>query len=285
MKKHRLAAALATVLVCAGCESAPAVTAAPVTEPTAAAAAATEAPEDIPDADEDDDEITAEAEDETEYTETAENNGADAYIAALQMYGQVIYMDDCCAIRYFGETRADNGELIIVLGYSKFHGGLVRILENGFHTGSRVDGSSLWFSDMNGFTDGYWCHSGVHGWEFYDDPADVWWKDNDYIFLRCPTWNTQQDIGSDRSLEEYAEITEGEYIQYDDSVYDGVSVLSLYVYGLKIQESIHMTGTETEPPYFEEPTSENTHTCLSDDSATVIRVRFDPEKDAIWVHT
>lgn len=285
MKKFRLAAALATVLICAGCESAPAVTAAPVTEPTTTTTAATELPEDIPDADEEDDDITAKAGDAAEYTEAAENNGAEAYIAALQMNGQVIYMDDYCAIRYFGETRADNGELVIVLGYSKFHGGLVRILENGFHTGSRVDGNSLWLSDMNAFTDGYWCHSGVHGWEFYDDPADTWWEDNDYIFLRCPTWNTQQDIGSGRSFEEYAEITEGEYIQYDDSVYDGASELSLYVYGLKIQECAPVNGTEGEPPHFEAPTSENTHTCLSDNSTSVIRVRFDPEKDGIWGHT
>lgn len=287
MKKYRLSAVLLAVCLLAGCESSPATTTAPSIETitTVAATTTTKSPDDIPDIDEDDDSETVEFDDmETEEAPSADT-GAEAFIDALQRNGQVIYMDDYCAVRYFGETEADNGELIIVLGYSKFHGGLLRILENGFHTGSRVDGSSLWFSDMNGFTDGCWCHSGVHGWEFYDDPADVWWKDNDYIFLRCPTWNTQQDIGSGKPYAEYAEVTDGEYIQYDDSIYDGVSVLSLYVYDLKIQESIHMTGSETDPPYFEEPTDENTHTCLSDSSTEVIRVRFDPEKDNIWGHT
>ncbi len=284
MKKCGPTAVLLAVCLLTGCESGPAVTAAPEAEPvtTTAATTTTEAPDDIPDIDEDDDSESAEF-DDTEMEEASPaDTGAEAFISALQRNGQVVYADDHCAVRYFGETEADNGELIIVLGYSKFHGGLVRILENGFHTGSRVDGCPLWFSDMNGFTDGYWCHSGVHGWEFYDDPADVWWKDNDYIFLRCPTWNTAQDIGYDKPYAEYTEITEGECIQYDDSVYDGVSELSLYVGDLKIQEAVQNT---TEPPYFGEPADDNTHTCLNDSSATVIRVRFDPGNDGIWGHT
>ncbi len=226
---------------------------------------------------------------ETETDEDEQRTDKSAeLIAKLQTNGQVIYSDEFCQIRYFGETKDDDGNLTFVLGYSKFHGALVRINKASFVWGSAVDGSLLWFSPMNSFDDGYWYHSGAHGSEFYDDPAKAWWKDNEYIYLRSPSNDLIfEKTGNGYDYAKYAELSEaaGEYTKYDDSVYDSVSTAGLHIGELVIQESIHMTGSETEPPYFEEPTEENTHKCSTMPSSTVIRVRFDPEKAELWAHT
>lgn len=220
---------------------------------------------------------------ETDEDEQRPDTGAEL-ITELQTSGQLIHADDYCQIRYFGEMKADNGEAVIVLGYSKFHGGLVRILNNGFRCGDIVDGGALWFSPMNTFTDGYWCHSGAHGWEFYDDPSEQWWTDNEFICLRCPSGGTEVDTEEKAGYAEYAAV-QGKFMMYDDSVYDGVSKLGLYLTDLRIQEAVEGNFETKEPPYFAEPSNENVHVCTSEYYTQVIRVRFDPDKADLWAHT
>ena len=239
--------------------------------------------------------------DDPDYTEEDEEDEEGAvpdmsaeFTAVLQTNGQLIYSDEYCQIRYFGETKDDEGNLTFVLGYSKFHGALVRINKASFVWGSAVDGSELWFSPMNSFDDGYWCHSGDHGDEFYDDPGDRWWNDNGFIYLRSPSSETAYElyflendeyVGYDSASYASYSKAAGEYTGYDDSVYDSVSCVNLHIGELEIQESVHMTGSETEPPYFEGSSDENTHKCEDSYSVSVIRVRFDPDKADVWAHT
>ena len=292
MKKYRLIPALAAACVLTGC-GAPAATTVSVPEPVTTTAAEPEKTEPaaaaatVP-------EVTTAA--ETTIAETAEEEtadepgeedhyGNDDTISLLQRNGQLVYGDEFCQIRYFGDMRADNGELIIVLGYSKFHGGLVRLNTGGFYVGDIVDWQPLWLSDMNSFTDGYWYHSGAHGWEFYDGSSDQpWWTDNEFIYLRYPHTSTLQENDDDMFYSEYANITEGEFVQYDDSDYDGTCSRGLWVYDLQIQEANDANYETREASYFEEPTEENTHTCTSDYDADVIVVPFDPDKVELWAH-
>ncbi len=203
------------------------------------------------------------------------------FVSELQENGQVIYSDEFCQIRYFGETNDDDGNLIYVLGYKKFHGGLIRFNKALFILGSVVDGRGLRFSAMNAFTDGYWCHSGAHGSEYYDNAADMWWKDNEFIYLCCPK-NSALAGGGDSDYRLYAD-ERPKLEKYDDSVYDSFSTSNLSIYGLEIQSATD--GTETEPPRFDEASDSNTHKCEVDLSVPVIRVRFDHAKVDFWAHT
>lgn len=294
MKKRTAAVTIAAVLLCAGCNgTANAETTTPVSETQInreETSVSAETSSEQTDETDEWDEMQFDEED----LEIVDTDTADELITALQTNGQIIYSDEYCQIRYFGETKDDDGNLTFVLGYSKFHGALVRINKASFVWGSAVDGKMLWFSPMNSFNDGYWYHSGDHGDEFYEDPEDRWWKDNGFIYLRCPSSETEEKlyfrdndeyVGYDHAAyASYSEV-EGDYTKYDDSVYDNVSCLHLHIGELVIQESIHMTGTETDPPYFEEPSDDNTHKCEDSYYASVIRVRFDPDKADHWAHT
>ncbi len=201
-------------------------------------------------------------------------------IAKLQTNGQVIYSDEFCQIRYFGETKDDDGNLIYVLGYKKFHGGLIRFNKADFKLGSAVDYMyPLWFSPMNELTDGYLCMSGAHGAEFYENPADAWWKDNGFIYLCCP-----KAPGNEEKIWSSYSYTDGEFVKYDDSVYDSISTIELYFGELVIQEGVS-GDADGNAPHFDEPTDKNTHRCAVDLSSPVIRVRFDPGKVDFWAHT
>ncbi len=83
---------------------------------------------------------------------------------------------------------------------------------------------------------------------------------------------------------EYAAV-QGKFMMYDDSVYDGVSKLGLYLTDLRIQEAVEGNFETKEPPYFAEPSNENVHVCTSEYDTQVIRVRFDPDKADLWAHT
>lgn len=233
--------------------------------------------------DDDDDSVesTADADDVEEENGTESSDISAELISKLQTNGQVIYSDEFCQIRYFGETKDDDGDLIYVLGYKKFHGGLIRFNKADFKLGSAVDFIyPLWFSPMNKLTDGYLCMSGAHGNDYYyDKTEEKWWKDNEYIYLCCPKApGNEEEIWSSYSYKD------GEFIKYDDSVYDGISTAELYFGELVIQEGVP-GDAEGNAPRFDEPTGENTHRCEIDLSAPVIRVRFDPEKVDVWAHT
>jgi len=279
MKAKHLTALMLSVLLCAGCRGTE-----QKTEPTSPVSVTTTNTEEISVPGETSVEQTDEPDERDGDIETVETDAAGELITELQTSGQLIHADDYCQIRYFGEMKADNGEAVIVLGYSKFHGGLVRILNNGFCCGDIVDGGALWFSPMNTFTDGYWCHSGTHGWEFYDDPSEQWWTDNEFIYLRCPSGGTEVDTEEKAGYAEYAAV-QGKFMMYDDSVYDGVSKLGLYLTDLRIQEAVEGNFETKEPPYFAEPSNENVHVCTSEYDTQVIRVRFDPDKADLWAHT
>ena len=218
---------------------------------------------------------------ETETDEDEQRTDKSAeLIAKLQTNGQVIYSDEFCQIRYFGETKDDDGNLIYVLGYKKFHGGLIRFNKADFKLGSAVDFMyPLWFSPMNELTDGYLCMSGAHGAEFYENPADAWWKDNEFIYLCCPkAHGNEEEIWSSYSYRDC------EFMKYDDSVYDSISTIELYFGELVIQEGVS-GDADGNAPHFDEPTDKNTHRCAVDLSSPVIRVRFDPGKVDFWAHT
>jgi hypothetical protein len=212
--------------------------------------------------------------------DNSKSGTADELIAKLQTNGQVIYSDEFCQIRYFGETKDDDGNLIYVLGYKKFHGGLIRFNKADFKLGSAVDFMyPLWFSPMNELTDGYLCMSGAHGAEFYENPADAWWKDNGFIYLCCPKApGNEEEIWSSYSYRDC------EFMKYDDSVYDSISTIGLYFGELVIQEGVS-GDADGNAPHFDEPTDKNTHRCAVDLSSPVIRVRFDPGKVDFWAHT
>ena len=218
---------------------------------------------------------------ETETDEDEQRTDKSAeLITELQTSGQVIYSDEFCQIRYFGETKDDDGNLIYVLGYKKFHGGLIRFNKADFKLGSAVDYMyPLWFSPMNELTDGYLCMSGAHGAEFYENPADAWWKDNGFIYLCCPkAHENEEEIWSSYSYRDC------EFMKYDDSVYDSISTIELYFGELVIQEGVS-GDADGNAPHFDEPTDKNTHRCAVDLSSPVIRVRFDPGKVDFWAHT
>ena len=220
--------------------------------------------------------------DETENDEDEKRPDKSAeLIGVLQTNGQVIYSDEFCQIRYFGETKDDNGDLIYVLGYKKFHGGLIRFNKADFKLGSAVDFIyPLWFAPMNELTDGYLCMSGAHGNDYYyDKPEEKWWTDNEYIYLCCP-----KAPGNEEKIWSSYSYTDGEFVKYDDSVYDGISTLTLYFGELVIQEGVS-GDADGNAPRFDEATDENTHRCAIDLSSPVIRVRFDPEKVDLWAHT
>ena len=241
--------------------------------------------DDEDDDDDDDDDDNGDDEDdvgEVSVTVTGDAGSglADELIGKLQENGQVIFSDDYCQIRYFGETKDDDGNLIYVLGYKKFHGGLIRFNKADFKLGSAVDYMyPLWFSPMNELTDGYLCMSGAHGAEFYENPADAWWKDNGFIYLCCPkAYGNEEEIWSSYSYRDC------EFMKYDDSVYDSISTIELYFGELVIQEGVS-GDADGNAPHFDEPTDKNTHRCAVDLSSPGIRVRFDPGKVDVWAHT
>lgn len=240
-------------------------------------------PDDFDEADLDDMGIEIVMSGDGEYNvDAADDSSAEsALISRLQTNGQTIYSDEYCQIRYFGDTKDDDGNLVYVLGYKKFHGGLVRFTHMGIWQGSATDGSQLRLSSMNKLTDGYLCHSGAHGEEYYyDDPDGIWWQDNEYIYLsRTSAWEQDYPGNYGKYFGEKVE-----YDKYDDSVYDGVSTLELYIHDITIEEASG-GNQEGDPPRFDEPSGENTHVCRIDLSVPVIRVRFDPEQADFWAHT
>ena len=275
MKAKHLTALMLSVLLCAGCGGTE-----QKTESTPPVSVTTTNTEEISVSGETSVEQTDEPDERDGDIETVETDAAGELITALQTNGQIVYSDEYCQIRYFGETKDDDGNLIYVLGYKKFHGGLIRFNKADFKLGSAVDYMyPLWFSPMNELTDGYLCMSGAHGAEFYENPADAWWKDNGFIYLCCPkAYGNEEEIWSSYSYRDC------EFMKYDDSVYDSISTIELYFGELVIQEGVS-GDADGNAPHFDEPTDKNTHRCAVDLSSPVIRVRFDPGKVDFWAHT
>ena len=275
MKAKHLTALMLSVLLCAGCGGTE-----QKTESTSPVSVTTTNAEEISVSGETSVEQTDEPDEREGDIETVETDAAGELITALQTNGQIVYSDEYCQIRYFGETKDDDGNLIYVLGYKKFHGGLIRFNKADFKLGSAVDYMyPLWFSPMNELTDGYLCMSGAHGAEFYENPADAWWKDNGFIYLCCPkAYGNEEEIWSSYSYRDC------EFMKYDDSVYDSISTIELYFGELVIQEGVS-GDADGNAPHFDEPTDKNTHRCAVDLSSPVIRVRFDPGKVDFWAHT
>ena len=275
MKKRAKAVIISAVLLCAGCGWTE-----QKTESTPPVSVTTTNTEEISVSGETSVEQTDEPDERDGDIETVETDAAGELITALQTNGQIVYSDEYCQIRYFGETKDDDGNLIYVLGYKKFHGGLIRFNKADFKLGSAVDYMyPLWFSPMNELTDGYLCMSGAHGAEFYENPADAWWKDNGFIYLCCPkAYGNEEEIWSSYSYRDC------EFMKYDDSVYDSISTIELYFGELVIQEGVS-GDADGNAPHFDEPTDKNTHRCAVDLSSPVIRVRFDPGKVDFWAHT
>ena len=275
MKAKHLTALMLSVLLCAGCGGTE-----QKTESTSPVSVTTTNTEEFSVSGETSVEQTDEPDERDGDIETVETDAAGELITALQTNGQIVYSDEYCQIRYFGETKDDDGNLIYVLGYKKFHGGLIRFNKADFKLGSAVDYMyPLWFSPMNELTDGYLCMSGAHGAEFYENPADAWWKDNGFIYLCCPkAYGNEEEIWSSYSYRDC------EFMKYDDSVYDSISTIELYFGELVIQEGVS-GDADGNAPHFDEPTDKNTHRCAVDLSSPVIRVRFDPGKVDFWAHT